>query len=273
MGGIARILVLDVGNTNIKIGVARESVLESSFCLPTPERVTVDSLGLQIDGLLTAFGFSRKEITAWVASSVVPRLDQAISGAGRRWCSCPVYFVPADIPLPINNRYKRPQEVGADRLVSAYSATRMFSVETCIVVDFGTATTLDCIQGSNYLGGLICPGVLSSIRALGTQTAKLPQVSLNRRKEGFSDIKIGESTKESLENGLLFGFSSMIQGLCSRLKDIIGRESRVVATGGLAESIAAVCPEIDNVCDDLLLKGLLMIYFENINKDFGEDLT
>ena len=273
MGGVARILVLDVGNTNIKIGVARECVLEASFCLPTPERVTVDYLGLKIDGLLTAFGFSREEITAWVVSSVVPRLDQAIRGAGRRWCSCPVHFVPADIPLPINNRYKRPQEVGADRLVSAYSATRMFSARALIVVDFGTATTLDCIQGSNYLGGLICPGVLSSIRALGTQTAKLPQVSLNRTKEDVPEIKIGESTRESLENGLLFGFASMIQGLSSRLKDIIGRESRVVATGGLAESIAAVCPEIDNVCEDLLLQGLIMVFFENTNKDFGEDLT
>lgn len=273
MGGVGKILVLDVGNTNIKIGVARKSVLESSFCLPTPDRVTVDSLGLKIDGLLTAFGFLRREIAAWVVSSVVPRLDQAIREAGRRWFSCPVYFVPADIPLPVNNRYKRPQEVGADRLVSAYSATRIFSAETCIVVDFGTATTLDCIQGDNYLGGLICPGVLSSIRALGTQTAKLPQVSLNRVKDDTPEIKIGESTKESLENGLLFGFASMIQGLCIRLKDIIGKDSRVVATGGLSENIAAVCPEIDEVCEDLLLKGLLMIYFESINKDFGEDLT
>ncbi|MFP4167355.1 MAG: type III pantothenate kinase [Desulfonatronovibrionaceae bacterium] len=273
MGGIAELLVVDAGNTNLKIGLADRTGLQASFCLPTPASATADSLGLEISGLLDSSGFSRKKIKAWAVSSVVPRLDRAISGAGRRWFSCPVYFVPADIPVPVANHYKRPAEVGADRLVTAYSATRLFSSRAFIVVDFGTATTLDCIRDGKYLGGLICPGVLSSVQALGTQTAKLPQVSLEGKAEGCPDIRIGESTRESLENGLLFGFAALVQGLCARLKDIVGGGPLVVATGGLARDIAAICPEIDSVCEDLLLKGLQTIFYESFNQDLGEERT
>ena len=273
MGGIAELLVLDVGNTNIKIGLADQRGLKQSFCLPTPERGTVDSLGMDISNVLMHNGLDRKKLKAWVVSSVVPRLDGPIRGAGQSWCACPVYFVPKDIALPIANCYKRPEEVGADRLVSAYAATRMFDGQAHIVIDFGTATTFDCVKDNRYLGGLICPGVLSSIQALGTQTAKLPQVSLNRRPENDLDIKIGESTRESLENGLLFGFGAMIEGLSARLKPIVGGEPRVVATGGLAGNIAAICPEIEIVCENLLLEGLRLSFYENINKNYGEEWT
>ena len=136
----------------------------------------------------------------------------------------------------------------------------LFDDPTLIVVDFGTATTFDCVQGSAYLGGLICPGVLSSVTALGTQTAKLPQISLELDSE---DLDIGTSTRQSLNHGVLFGFASMLEGLTARLKKRLADPgARVIATGGFAPHLAAITSCIDNLAPDLLMQGLLAAYFQ-----------
>ena len=224
------VLLFDVGNTNVKLCLADENGLGRTYSLPSTNRETSDSLGLTISGICAREGVAESRVRAWVLSSVVPPLNALLRAACAEYFSCPVLFVPGDICLPLENRYARPQEVGADRLLGAFAARSMFADHTLIVVDFGTATAFDCVQGNAYLGGLICPGVLSSATALGTQTAKLPQISLELDSE---DLDIGTSTRQSLNHGVLFGFAAMLEGLAARLKKRLNDpDAPVIATGG-----------------------------------------
>jgi type III pantothenate kinase len=251
------LFLFDLGNTNMKISLATPDRVEKSLVVPTQE-YTADSLGLLLRDACSFFGVSPNQVQAWVVSSVVPPLDRILTGAARRFFACPIYFVPRDIPLAIENRYARPREVGADRLVAAFAGRRLFDAQTLILVDFGTATTFDCVQDNAYLGGLICPGVLSSVRALGTTTAKLPQISLETT---GPDVEIGRDTATSLNQGIVHGFAAMVEGLAGRLKRSLGDEDAVVvATGGFAEKIVSVCSGIDHVQPDLLMQGLRMAY-------------
>ncbi len=263
------LILLDVGNTNVKIGFARtgkgqgaEAV--SSYALPTSQSAgpggldTPDSWGLKLLDLCRVEGVQPGQIVGFVASSVVPPMNPVLSRAARRFFGREVRFVPGDIPLNIENRYARPAEVGADRLVTAYAARCRSTAHTLVVVDFGTATTFDCVQGGAYLGGLICPGVLSSARALATGTAKLPHITLEIDQAG--GLHIGRSTSESLNQGLIYGFGAMVDGLITRLAETLGvtaGDLHCIGTGGFAARIAQVCPAMDEVCEDLLLEGLL----------------
>ncbi|MCF8104548.1 MAG: type III pantothenate kinase [Desulfohalobiaceae bacterium] len=251
------ILLMDVGNTNIKIGLAGGNRIVHSFVLPTTLQETSDTLGLKIVDLCSYLQLKAGDIRAWMVSSVVPPLDELIRRSGETYSRCPVLFVPEDVPLPLTNYYTRPQEVGADRLVTAYAARELFDTPGLMVVDFGTATTVECVQDRGYLGGLICPGVLSALNALGGKTAKLPRISLELDSE---EIRIGASTAQSLTQGFVFGFASMIEGLCQKLRNNLQGEVTVVATGGFARKIQPVCPSLQEVREDLLLKGLLLAH-------------
>lgn len=255
------VLLFDVGNTNLKLCLADQDGLGRSYSLPSTNRETADSLGLAIAAICRREGVAEEDVRAWVLSSVVPPLNSLLTGACRRFFSCPALFVPVDIPLSLENGYARPQEVGADRLLGSYAARTLHDDPTLIIVDFGTATTFDCVQGNKYLGGLICPGVLSSVTALGTQTAKLPQISLEL---GGQDMDIGTSTRQSLNHGVLYGFASMLEGLTARLKKRLSDPAaRVIATGGFAAQIAAITTCIDELAPDLLMQGLWTAYFHN----------
>ena len=263
------VLLFDVGNTNVKLCLADENGLGRTYSLPSTNRETSDSLGLTIASICAREKVDEGLIQAWVLSSVVPPLNNLLSAACADYFSCPVLFVPGDIALPLENRYARPQEVGADRLLGAFAARSMFTGHTLIVVDFGTATTFDCVQGNAYLGGLICPGVLSSVTALGTQTAKLPQISLEQDSD---ELDIGTSTRQSLNHGVLFGFASMLEGLTARLKTRLGDpRARVVATGGFAPHLAAITDCIDDLAPDLLMQGLAAAYFQKHSPDTSRE--
>lgn len=268
------LILLDVGNTNVKIGIARKGPcpaweLASSYALPTAPSGnldTSDSWGLKLLDICRVEGVSPGQVVDIVASSVVPPMNPVLSRAAARFFRREVRFVgsgagPADIPLDIENRYARPAEVGADRLVTAFAARQISQANTLVVVDFGTATTFDCVQGGAYLGGLICPGVLSSARALATGTAKLPHITLQIDPPGErGGLFIGRSTSESLNQGIIHGFAAMVEGLLVRLADTLGEapgDVHCIATGGFAARIALVCPAIDEVREDLLLDGLL----------------
>lgn len=254
------VLLFDVGNTNVKLCLADENGIGRTYSLPSTNRETSDSLGLCIAGICAREGVPEGEVRAWVLSSVVPPMNNLLKTACADFFSCPALFVPGDMALPLENRYARPQEVGADRLLGGFAARTLFKDETLIVVDFGTATTFDCVQGNSYLGGLICPGVLSSVTALGTQTAKLPQISLELDSD---DLDIGTSTRQSLNHGVLFGFAAMLEGLTARLKKrLAAPDARVIATGGFAPHLAAITSCIDNLAPDLLMQGLLAAYFQ-----------
>lgn len=252
-------LLLDVGNTTIKIGVASESGPTAAYSLPTQHFATSDALGLQVAEICRREGLDPEAVEAWAVSSVVPQLEPVLAAAAERYCRCPLLLAPGDLPLDLENRYERPQEVGADRLVTAHAATRLFDAPGFIVIDFGTATTFDCVAGKAYLGGLICPGILSSASALSSRTAKLPQATLSVDPAG---LHIGRSTAQSLNQGLVFGFAAMAEGLVERLRPLLPAGSLVVATGGFAPKLAPVCRAFDHVRPDLLLEGLRLAFLD-----------
>lgn len=255
---LEKIILFDVGNTNTKIGFSDKNTISESFVVPSDPRETSDSFGLRLVEICRAAGLSPQEISGAAVSSVVPPMNPLLRGAVRRFCGCPVRFVPDELRIDLVNRYERPWEVGADRLVTAFAARKISNAENLIVVDFGTATTFDCVRGGEYLGGLICPGVLSSTKALSSGTAKLPHISLELESD---TIHPGRSTTDSLNQGLIFGFASMVEGLSARLKETLGGQAELVATGGFALKIAQVCDAIDRTVPSLLLDGLRMSWF------------
>ena len=252
------LLLFDIGNTCIKVGLADSRGVTTSYNLRTDPAQTSDSLTLL--ELLRHAG-AEPRFTACVASSVVPGFDPLLREAVQRYLGCPLWMVPQDMPIPLQNHYERPQEVGADRLVGAYEARRLHpGPESLIVVDFGTAVTFDCISGNAYLGGLIFPGPRTAISALARETAQLPRVNLD---VDALEPAPGRSTSVSIQHGLVFGFACMVEGLTQRLKKGLPGACLVLATGGFAPSIARISPDVfDAVLPSLLLEGLRRLYYE-----------
>lgn len=248
-----KILVLDVGNTQ-----AKARPMGPAGFLGPEERVSGHkAFAVEAWTEWLARAAAGSDPAVLVFASVVPPADSVIREAAARlgWA---VLAVPEDLPVPMENRYLKPWEVGADRLVGSYAARLRFPAEDrLIVVDFGTATTFDCIRGDALLGGLICPGLLSSARSLHVETAKLPLPTL----ELSSDhLRIDVGTMESLNQGLLFGAAAQVEGLSARLSEVMGGHAFVAATGGLAPSVARVCPAIRAVLPDLMFEGLAALY-------------
>lgn len=250
------VFFFDIGNTNTKIGVCLEGKIIDSYVIPSNDRQTSDQLGLTLESIVNRLG--TQKVTACIGSSVVPGMSQILKSACRRYLGVELVMVPHDIPVPLENNYARPYEVGADRLVGAYAARQLFpDVESIISVDFGTATTFDCVKGNAYLGGLICPGVLSSASALSGQTAKLPRINLTIDDK---EARPGISTEMSLSHGFVFGFAAMTEGIIQRLSASMEAPVVVVGTGGFAESLARVTTCFTVVKPDLLLEGLRLLY-------------
>lgn len=255
-----RALFFDIGNTNTKIGFGGPAGPMASYVLPTNERQTADQFGLTLLDILRHMGVAPDALDGALASSVVPGMSQIARQACARFLGMPLRFAPEDLPVPLENRYARPHEVGADRLVGAYAARRLYpDAGSIISVDYGTATTFDCVEGNAYLGGLICPGVLSSVGALASGTAKLPRFSLE-----ISDKEPapGRSTSTSLNHGFVFGFAAMTEGLLARLSRTMKGPVVTIGTGGFAAALAEVTNCFTVVRTDLLLEGLRLLYFE-----------
>lgn len=255
------ILLADIGNTCVKIGLATPHGVGATYALPTHSQHTSDSLGLSLINLLQHEGVAPETIADCVACSVVPDLDVLFRRSCERFLRRTPLAFPADFSLDLENRYERPEDVGADRLLAAFAARRLYPGPASLIsVDFGTATTFDCVTGNAYLGGLICPGVLSSHAALAVGTAKLPRISLEIRE----DVPfIGRSTVTSMSHGFVFGFASMAEGLCRRLKEQLPGPVEVLATGGFAADVSRVCAAIDHVRPDLILEGLRLAWAEH----------
>ncbi|MGE4537748.1 MAG: type III pantothenate kinase [Desulfovibrio sp.] len=250
-------LLIDVGNTNIKFGLAERSGLGPSFALPTDHSATPDSLGLSLVTALSIHGVRPADVETAIASSVVPPLNPILSQAVSRYIGARLHFVSVDIPVPLKNLYGRPHEVGADRLVTAYAGRLAVSTPSVIVVDFGTATNFDCVRDDAFLGGLICPGMRTSLSGLVSKTAKLPHVALD---PGDGALSIGRSTTDCINQGFVFGFADMVSGITARLMAHLGGETHVIATGGFAEKLAPICPAIRDVRPELLLEGLRQLW-------------
>lgn len=251
---MGKFLLLEIGNTNIKIGLCTKSELLFSYALPTDTGITADLLGLRLMDVLAHAKVAGGEIVACVASSVVPAINSLARQACQRFLGKPLLFMTEDIAVPLENRYQNPQEVGADRLVASYAARMLYpKAKSLVSVDFGTATTFDCITENAYLGGLICPGLLSSAQNLAVRTAKLPQITLEL---DTTLPLIGKSTSTSLNHGFIFGFAAMSEGVISRLREILPAPLEVVATGGFSTTLAKVANCFNHVRPDLLLEGL-----------------
>jgi len=255
-----RVLLVDIGNTCIKLLFSSGDLQGAAVSLPTRAHHTPDSIGLSLLQLLTLRGLVPDDLDACVVCSVVPDVNDIFCAACRKYLKREPLSFPGDFSIDMVNGYERPQEVGADRLLAAFAARRLFPEAASIIsVDFGTATTFDCVSGNTYLGGLICPGLFSARNALAAETAKLPRISLEIEE---TTAIIGRSTATSMTHGFLFGFAAMTEGLCERLKAQLPGPVFVVGTGGVTQDLSRICHAFDAVCPDLILEGLHLLWQE-----------
>lgn len=255
------LLAIDIGNTNIVLGVFEADRLVTSWRLQTLRERTSDELGLLVDGLFAQSGLDRSAIAGVIVSSVVPPLTGPTRGMIERYFrQTPLVVDPAgNAGMPI--RYEHPADVGADRVVNAVAAYDRFgaSRRPLIVCDFGTATTLDAVSAAGeYLGGAICPGVRISADALFQRAARLPRVDVRK-----PATVIGRTTVGAIESGLFWGYVGMVEGLITRMRAELGGDAICVATGGLAAIIAPETTLIEHVDLDLTLHGLRIVWERN----------
>lgn len=251
----AMLLAIDVGNTNVVLGVFDGDDLVADFRLHTDERATGDELGLLIVGLLGSRDIAPERVSAVVVSNVVPILARPIEELSQHYFNRPPMVVGPGIRTGMRILYEDPRQVGADRIVNALAAFRRYG-GPAVLVDFGTATTFDAISPSgDYLGGAIAPGIVISLDALVSHTAKLSRVEL-----AAPPSVVGRNTTQSMQAGLVFGYVGLIEGIVARMKGELGEGARVIATGGLAELIAAQTRAIDTVDQRLTLDGLRIIH-------------
>jgi len=257
------LLAIDVGNTNVVLGVFDRTSLVHSWRLQTQRERTSDELGLLMDGLFARAGVRFADIDGVVVASVVPPVTGTVLDMiARTFRKQPVVVVdPAsNSGMPI--RYDSPADVGADRIVNAVAAYEQYGRQAhlpLIVCDFGTATTLDAVSmEGEYLGGAICPGVTISADALFQRAARLPRIDVRKPAR-----VVGRTTVGAMESGLFFGYVGMVEGLVRRMRDELGGSAVVIATGGLASVIAPETDCIQHVDVDLTLHGLRIVWARN----------
>ncbi|CQR51168.1 type III pantothenate kinase [Paenibacillus sonchi] len=252
-------LAVDIGNTNIVLGVYRGRELLHHFRLSTARQSTADEYGVLIHNLFHMSNISFRDVEGVIISSVVPPLVQVIVEMCVKYIGKEPLLVGPGIKTGLNLRYENPREVGADRIVNAVAAIEQYQCPL-VVVDFGTATTFDCIDaGANYLGGAIVPGLGISTEALYQRASKLPRIELEKPKK-----VIGRNTVHAMQAGIIFGYAGQVEGIVRRIKaEMNAPVLKVIATGGLATLIAGETECIDEVNPMLTLEGLRIIYDRN----------
>lgn len=257
------ILVLDVGNTNIVLGIYQEKKLLVEWRLSTDYKRTADEYAIQVTQLFYQSGVDMKSIEGVIISSVVPNIMYSLEHMIRKYFNTTPIIVGPGVKTGINIKYDNPKEVGADRIVNAVAAYDTYK-KALIIIDFGTATTFCAIaKNGDYLGGTICPGIKISSEALFERAAKLPRVELVK-----PDTVICKNTVASMQAGIIYGYIGQVDYIVSKMKKEMQakgeEEPVVVATGGLANLIAKDSNTIDKVEPFLTLDGLRIIYQKNI---------
>jgi len=252
------LLVVDVGNTNISFGVFEgQSLLHHVRCESARSR-TSDEYAVLVRQMLTLRGVDLAAIDSAIIASVVPTLTDTMAGLVRTAFGRDAVVVGPGIKTGMSILYENPREVGADRIVNAVAGYE-WAGSAVIVVDFGTATTFDCVTPrGEYLGGVIAPGVQISADALFSRAARLHRVEF-----ALPPRVVGRNPVHSMQSGIVYGYAGLVEGLVSRLKKELGYPCRVVATGGLARLIAPQTDAIEHVDDDLTLTGLRLIFERN----------
>ncbi|MDX1778738.1 MAG: type III pantothenate kinase [Thermodesulfobacteriota bacterium] len=252
------LLAIDAGNSNILMGVFKGDTLAHEWRLVTETEKTVDEYGILFQNLYRSVHLAIEDTEDIIISCVVPPLLSTFDELCTKYFRRNPLIVGPGVKTGIPIHYDNPREVGADRIVNAVAAYDAYQ-RSLIVVDFGTATTFDCIspQGE-YLGGAIAPGIMISSEALFHKASKLPRVEFVR-----PETVIGKNTTTSMQAGIIFGYVGLIDGIVNRMKKEMGNDPLVVATGGLAPLIAPESETIAEVDEYLTLKGLHIIYKKN----------
>ena len=254
------LLTIDIGNTNITLGLYDGKTLSAHWRLATDHQRMQDEYGLQLLGLLSHVNCPPDSLEGICLASVVPPLTSRIQQACLQYLSREALVIDHKIKLGISILCEDPKAVGADRLVDAVAVNRLYGGPAC-VVDLGTATTFDAIDADgNYLGGAIAPGISIALDALVHRTSQLPRVDLQPPPSA-----IGRNTIHAMQSGLLFGYVSMVEGMLVRFRAELGSDMKAIATGGLAEIVARHTKSIQIIAPWLTLDGLQIIWELNQN--------
>jgi type III pantothenate kinase len=253
------LLCIDVGNTNIVIGIYTNDSLHTHWRIRTERDMTSDEVGLLLNNLFAPVQLEVNRITNVIISCVVPTLLSAF----REFClvalSRDPLIVTADTKTGITINYDNPKEIGADRLVNAAAAYHKYRT-ALVVVDFGTATTFDYVSGEGvYEGGAIAPGITISAEALFLKASKLPRVEIFAKPKEV----VAKETISSINSGLIYGYAGLVDGIVQRIKDQVKSDLVVIATGGLAPLIKSEARTIDHVEEFLTLEGLKILFSMN----------
>lgn len=249
------LLTIDIGNTSISFGVFKGKELAARFRIGTLKDRGVDEYAVFLRSILSSKGVPLDEIKAGIISCVVPPLLETIRDVCRECFGISLFVVGDNVDAGIPVLYDNPKEVGADRLVNAVAGYHKYQ-QSLIIIDFGTATTFDCVSHKGeYLGGVIAPGIAISAEALFQRTSKLPRVDISR-----PAAAIGKDTVASMQSGLFYGYVSLVEGMVRRIKGEMQTPPVTIATGGQAELIAHETPVIEHVEPFLTLVGLRLLY-------------
>jgi type III pantothenate kinase len=249
------LLTVDVGNTNIVLGLFDGDRLFESYRIKTDPRVTGDELALMFRGLLSDH---QKPDGVAVCSTVPAVLDQLRAMFDRYFSGVPTVIVGPGVKTGVPLLYDNPREVGPDRVVNTLAAHTLYG-GPAVVVDFGTSTNFDVVSANGeFLGGALAPGIEISVDALAARAARLFKVELVEPRS-----VIGKTTNEALQSGLLYGFAGQVDGMVHRIAEELGTDPIVIATGGLSHLMASVCDTLDHHEPDLTLIGLRLVFEKN----------
>ena len=252
------LLAIDIGNTNIVIGIIRNDEILFKARIATDRLRTSDQYGVEIRNMLEAFDIRMSDISDCIIASVVPPVFNSVYTGVLKMTGKQPLVVGPGLKTGLNIHVDIPSQVGSDRIVAAVAALAEYKAPL-VLIDMGTATTIEVVEPENvYMGGVIFPGVMVSLDSLTSRAAQLPGISLDKPKN-----IIGKNTVDCMRSGMMYGTAAMLDGMIDRIAEELGHESTIVATGGMAQFITPLCRHEIILEKELLLKGLNIIYKKN----------